>query len=150
MCLCIFITYWSLSAKRVGRSLSKERHFPNLIFASISSFVSISLNLWIETKLTEWNLIFPFYVFSHSLEELEMGDECFKSRQQKAEGRSREWTRWLRRPPSLKPERDLAPAVKDSLGILSSESWTKSNHLEKAQPASPKETSRKWVWIWWL
>ena len=26
----------------------------------------------VETNLIEWNLMFPFYVFSHSLEELEL------------------------------------------------------------------------------
>lgn len=38
-----------------------------------------------KQKLTEWNLIVPFYVFSHSLKELEMCDDVIQK--QAAEGR---------------------------------------------------------------
>lgn len=118
-----FITYWCLSVLGAGMSLIELlKAFPQTSYLPL--FLPASLFHQIcegETNLTEWNLVFPFYVFSHSLGELKMSNEVVP-RQALAGRREKErWVCRLRRPPSLTSERWVC--THGEMGIPTGRFW---------------------------
>lgn len=94
------------------------------VFLSSSLFHQICER---ETKLTEWNLIFPLYNFSQSFEEIEMCDKTVSMLS--AEGREgqRRWACWPWGPHPWPQGGDSVPMANQILFLWDSGrcSWTK-------------------------